>query len=176
MTARAMSAPQPPSAPWYRQRWPWLLFSGPAIVVVAGLATAWIAVTTDDGLISQDYYKRGLLINKDLERARQGDALRIGAILRVAPGGELGVELTGPAGAVPAPATLRLLLSHPTRAGADVALTLPRGADGAYRGRVAIPAAGRWIVTLESDAWQLQTAAAATRLDEVRLGAARASN
>jgi hypothetical protein len=31
-------------------------------------------------------------------------------------------------------------------------------------------------VTLESDAWRLQTAAAATRLDEVRLGAARASN
>jgi hypothetical protein len=57
-----------------------------------------------------------------------------------------------------------------------VALTLPRGADGAYRGQVAIPAAGRWIVTLESDAWRLQTAAAATRLDEVRLGAARTAN
>jgi hypothetical protein len=176
MTARAMPAPQPPSGPWYRQRWPWLLFAGPAIVVVAGILTAWIAVTTDDGLIAEDYYKRGLLINKDLERTRQGDVLRIGAIVRVAPGGELGVELTGPAGAVPAPATLRFLLSHPTRAGEDVALTLPRGPDGVYRGRVVVAAAGRWIVTLESDAWQLQTAAAATRLDEVRLGAASAAN
>ena len=37
-------------------------------------------------------------------------------------------------------------------------------------------AAGRWIVTLESDGWRLQTPAAATGLSEVRLGAARATN
>jgi uncharacterized protein len=162
--------------PWYRQRWPWLLFAGPAIVVVAGIVTAWIAARTDDGLIAEDYYKRGLLINKDLERARQGDALGVGAVVRVAPGGELTVELTGPAGTVPQPVGLRLSLSHPTRAGDDVALALARGTDGVYRGRASVPAAGRWIVTLESDAWRLQTPAAATGLSEVRLGAARATN
>ena len=26
-------------APWYREPWPWILISGPAIVVVAGMAT-----------------------------------------------------------------------------------------------------------------------------------------
>jgi uncharacterized protein YqjF (DUF2071 family) len=67
-------------------------------------------------------------------------------------------------------------MSHPTRAGDDVALTLSRGTDGVYRGHVAAPAAGRWNVTVETDAWRLQTAAAATRLDEVRLGAARAAD
>ena len=175
MTARAMPASSS-AAPWYRQRWPWLLFAGPAIVVVAGIATAWIAARTDDGLIAEDYYKRGLLINKDLERARQGEALGVGAVVRLAPGGDLAVLLTGPDGAVPAPAALRLLLSHPTRAGEDVALTLARGTDGVYRGRLDAPAAGRWIVTLESDAWRLQTPAAATGLSEVRLGAARATN
>jgi hypothetical protein len=30
------------------------------------------------------------------------------------------------------------------------------------------------VVTVESDAWRLQTATAATQLDEVRLGTARA--
>ena len=119
MTARTMPPSLPPAAPWYRQRWPWLLFAGPAIVVVAGLVTAWIAVVSDDGLIAEDYYKRGLLINKDLERTRQGDVLRMGAILRVAPGG---------------------------------------------------------VLTVESDAWRLQTATAATQLDEVRLGTAGASS
>ena len=104
MTARTMPPSLPPAAPWYRQRWPWLLFAGPAIVVVAGLVTAWIAVVSDDGLIAEDYYKRGLLINKDLERTRQGDVLRMGAILRVAPGGVLTVELTGPSAAAAAPA------------------------------------------------------------------------
>ena len=174
MTARTMPPSLPPAAPWYRQRWPWLLFAGPAIVVVAGLVPAWIAVVSDDGLIAEDYYKRGLLINKDLERTRQGDVLRMGAILRVAPGGVLTVELTGPSAAAAAPAALRLLLAHPTRAGDDVALTLPRGPDGLYRGRLAVATAGRWVVTVESDAWRLQTATAATQLDEVRLGTAGA--
>jgi hypothetical protein len=38
--------------PWYRHRWPWLLMLGPAIVVVAGIATAAIAVATADTLVS----------------------------------------------------------------------------------------------------------------------------
>jgi hypothetical protein len=173
MTLRAMAAPIPPSVPWYRQRWPWLLFAGPAIVVVAGLVTAWIAVTSDDGLVAEDYYKRGLLINKEIERTRRGDALQLGAIVRVAPEGALAVELTGLADPTAAPSALRILMSHPTRSGDDVTLTLPRGSDGMYRGRIAAPAAGRWIVTLETDSWRLQTGVAATRLDEVRLGAAR---
>ncbi len=164
------------AAPWYRQRWPWLLFAGPAIVVVAGIVTAWIAVRTDDGLVAEDYYKRGLLINKDLERARQGEVLGVGALVRVDRGGELAVLLTGPSGGAPVPATLRLLLSHPTRAGDDVAVTLPRGTDGAYRGRLDVPLSGRWVVTLESEAWRLQTPAAVTGLSEVRLGAAHATN
>ena len=54
--------------PWYRQRWPWLLFAGPAIVVVASFATLWLAASSDDGVIADDYYKRGLLINREIDR------------------------------------------------------------------------------------------------------------
>src|SRR4051812_31343236 len=42
--------------PWYREPWPWLLMSGPAIVVVAGCLTAGIAWKSDDGLVADDYY------------------------------------------------------------------------------------------------------------------------
>src|SRR3954470_9953714 len=44
----------------------WLLIAGPLLVVVASLATAWIAYRSDDGLVASDYYKRGLLINRIL--------------------------------------------------------------------------------------------------------------
>ena len=40
------------SLPWYRHRWPWLLMSGPAIVVVAGIATTVIAVRTNDPMVA----------------------------------------------------------------------------------------------------------------------------
>ena len=40
--------------------------AGPFVVVVASLASAWIAIASDDGLVAEDYYKQGLLINRRL--------------------------------------------------------------------------------------------------------------
>ena len=39
-----------PAQVWYREPWPWIIMSGPAIVVVAGIATLVIAITSSDGL------------------------------------------------------------------------------------------------------------------------------
>jgi hypothetical protein len=62
------------ATPWYRQRWPWILMSGPAIVVVAGAITTWIAFATADTLVVDDYYRRGVSINDRLacERTESG--------------------------------------------------------------------------------------------------------
>ena len=48
---------QATTQPWYRHPWPWILMAGPAIVVVAGIATAVIAVRTADPLVA-DYDAR----------------------------------------------------------------------------------------------------------------------
>ena len=40
--------------PWYKDRWPWILMAGPAVVVVAGFITLWLAISSDDGLVSDD--------------------------------------------------------------------------------------------------------------------------
>src|SRR5437879_5080551 len=115
MTPCAIRNPVDHSKPWYRQRWPWLLMAGPAIVVVAGLVTAYIAWATDDGVIADDYYKQGLLINRQLGRIALGNALHLGAIAQIAEDGETRVELTGRAIDAQAPPSLRLKLVHPTR-------------------------------------------------------------
>ena len=52
--------------PWWRYGHVWLVISGPAVVVVAALATAWIAASGADALVAEDYYRRGLEINKTL--------------------------------------------------------------------------------------------------------------
>jgi hypothetical protein len=54
--------------PWYREPWPWILMTGPAAVVVAGFVTAYLAVTHNDALVVDNYYKEGLAINRVLER------------------------------------------------------------------------------------------------------------
>ncbi len=162
-----------PAKPWYRDRWPWLLMAGPAIVVVAGIATAWLAWSTDDGVVADDYYKRGLIINRQLERSRHGETLGLGAVLEITPEGAVRLRLSGLADAA-APANLRAMLANATRAGGDRLVTLERGADGIYAGRMAPLPAGRWRVSVETDAWRLPTAEANGAVREVRLGTARA--
>ena len=58
--------PAETGAPWYKYGHVWLIISGPAIVVVAGIVTAWIAVRSADPVIDKDYYRDGLEINKTL--------------------------------------------------------------------------------------------------------------
>jgi hypothetical protein len=107
------------SAPWHRQRWPWLLMLGPGIVVLAGFATLWIALRSDDGLVADDYYKRGLAVNQTLDRSVRGADLGLSATLDVTREGDVTLRLRSHDAAVPAamPPVVRLRLVHPTRAG-----------------------------------------------------------
>ncbi len=162
---------QPVQGPWYRDRWPWLLILGPAIVVVAGFATLFIAVRTDDGLVADDYYARGLAINRQLERSARADALGLAATVDVGADGTVAVTLDGGGQAPDArPAALRLRLAHPTRAGDDLAATLARAGDARYEGRLAPPEAGRWLVIVETDAWRLAPVETTAPIAGVRLG------
>ena len=163
-----------PADPWYRQRWPWLLMAGPAIVVVAAMFTLWLAIASDDGLVADDYYKRGLAINKVLAREGRGEAMGVGAIVALDADGGVRVELTRGDDATPPPATLRLKLLHPTRAGRDALVTLQRAADGSYEGRIASPVAGRWLMSIETDGWRLPSVESVAP-GETRLGVERAA-
>jgi hypothetical protein len=40
----------------------------PATAVVAGFITLWLAITSFDGLVADDYYKQGLAINQTLAK------------------------------------------------------------------------------------------------------------
>lgn len=59
-----MRTEQPPSGPWWTYGHVWLVISGPAIVVVAALVTAWIAVRYADPVLAEEYYHQGIEINK----------------------------------------------------------------------------------------------------------------
>ena len=57
-----------PQQPWWKYGHVWLVISGPLIVVVAAITTAYIAMRSPDPVLAEDYYKRGLEINKTLEK------------------------------------------------------------------------------------------------------------
>ncbi len=53
-------------APWWTFGHVWLVIAGPAIVVVAGFVTLYLAVRFPDPVITEDYYRKGLEINQTL--------------------------------------------------------------------------------------------------------------
>jgi hypothetical protein len=142
--------------PWWRQRWPWFLMLGPALVVLACAYTGWLAFTREDPLVVGDYYKQGQAINQDLRRDRAASALGLALTLRYdAARGALVGRLTGNAGL--APGKLALHLSHATLPERDIRLVLQQGPDGSFEAPLPMLERSRWIVLLESEArdWRL---------------------
>ena len=58
------------SEPWWRNGYVWLLLAGPAMVIVAGAVTVWVTLRNPDPLVADDYYRRGIEINKTLIQDR----------------------------------------------------------------------------------------------------------
>ena len=148
------------SSPWYREPWPWLLMSGPAVVVVAGFITLYLAVSGQDGLVVDDYYKQGKAINQALHRddvARQAGLSatvtfdqrqdRVNVAVRRADGSDVNGVLT-------------LSLVHATRSGFDNVVNLTNLApnESGYIGKLPALRSGKWNLLLEEKdkQWRLQ--------------------
>jgi uncharacterized protein len=151
-----------PIKPWYREPWPWLLMSGPAIVVVAGIITTVLAVRTHDGLVVDDYYKQGLAVNRDLSRdlAAKTAGLSATATIDVA-------NRRVTVSVVNAPVSLTnmtLTLSRASVAGHDQLVALQRtnrrDDEITFVGALQPLEPGKWYITLDdpSHAWRLMTA------------------
>ncbi len=123
--------------PWYAHRWPWLLMLGPFAVVLAGVYTAWLAVTYQDALVVDDYYKQGKAINQDLRRDRNAAVLQMQARLGYdAVTGTLHGNVSGPAEARGAGVTLRLV--HSTQPEKDLSFKVRPDPQGNFSARLAM--------------------------------------
>jgi len=146
---------------WHREPWPWLLMAGPALVIVAGFYTMWLAVRSDDGLVADDYYKRGLAINQTLSRSQRATDMALSARVDLSEDAKsIGVTLKGQSAT---PTALRLTLVHPTRAMSDRVIELHPVAPGVYEGTQPADASGRRVIMLEDfdRTWRLDGEASA---------------
>jgi len=156
------------SSPWYRQGWPWFLISLPAIAVVAGIATWYLAWESNDGLVSDDYYKQGLAINRSLESQQIAKQLGLSGFLSHA-GNTLHLRLSAKREIV-LPQKLVLTVLSPVRAGHDRTVTLIRVGEG-YEGKIEALPAGHWNLALEDGVgtWKILAAAVFPLKGEVSL-------
>ncbi len=147
--------------PWYRQPYVWLLIAFPAISVAAGFTTLFLAINSDDGLVVDDYYKRGMEINRELDRDHAAAARGLGATVELEPDAPLfRILLTAGAGQA-APANLKVSFLHHTRAGFDRtvnAALLPDSAGAPpylYQARTPELVRGHWDLLIEAGDWRL---------------------
>jgi hypothetical protein len=57
-----------PAPAWWRHGHVWLVIAGPVAVVVAGVVTVLIALRHPDPVLAEDYYRRGIEMNRTLAR------------------------------------------------------------------------------------------------------------
>jgi hypothetical protein len=143
--------------PWYKEPWPWFLMAIPALTVIAGIITYWVATVSADGVVADDYYKQGLAVNQVIQRDQtakemglRAEVMRSDAALRV---------LFTATNAEVLPPRINLRLAHPTRSGMDQLIELSRTDSGFYEGTLLTELApGNWHVFLEDQAltWRLR--------------------
>jgi hypothetical protein len=62
---------QKQTKPWWQFGYVWFIMAGPILVIIASFITAYLAITNPDPAI-EDYYRKGIEINKTLDAERDG--------------------------------------------------------------------------------------------------------
>lgn len=152
----------------------WMVIAIPLISVIMGVAMVTIAVRNQDGLVADDYYKRGMEINEVLEReARAGELALSADVVFERSDNRISVSLSGRP-SFQAPPEIQLGFYHATRQDHDQVLSLRRGANGVYSAPMPGLSDGRWYVSAETPRWRLNGVVVLPEADGLRITAAAA--
>lgn len=142
--------------PWYRYPFVWMIIAIPSSAVIMGFHFLWLAVTTDDGLVADDYYKQGMAINRDLHRDSFAKENGISAHLEM-DNAETWIKLILNKGVLEVyPESLQLKLQYAMHDHNDVNLVLNHGQGDQYIGMIRQPLIqGKWYLELSHGEWRL---------------------
>ena len=142
------------SSRWHREPLVWMVLAIPAAAVVAGAVMLVLANATWDGLVADDWYKRGMQINRSLARDEEAARLGLGATVAFPAPGVVEVRISG-APAAPEDDRLNLGFSRAGRAGGDVRVRMNPVAEGVWRGALPGLPPGKWYLELGNERWRL---------------------
>lgn len=140
---------------WYQEPLVWFLIAIPLSSVLVGLVVLWFAIDSEDGLVVDDYYKRGLTINKTLDRDVAARQYALDSTINfVREFDQIHLVLDANED-FSYPSEVRLGLYHATKAGFDREMKLTRISDTGYSGTLPELVEGRWYITLFHEHWRL---------------------
>lgn len=141
--------------PWHREPYVWLLIAFPLAAVIAGIITIILAVRSDDGLVVDDYYKKGLEINRTLERDRLALDYELDARVQYALGDKQIRLIISAKNNFSFPDKLKARFLNATRPGVDQEIILTKYDNNTYLGSNPELVKGKWHLLIEADDWRL---------------------
>jgi hypothetical protein len=141
--------------PWFREPYVWMIIFIPFTAVIMGVVMINLAIKTNDGLVDDDYYKKGLEINRTLARDKAATTHGLSAtMLFSAVSKRIEVSVRSASTYTPPP-YLELVFRHTTREGFDHFLHLERIGEGEYQSELPTFEAGHWRILITADDWRL---------------------
>ena len=141
--------------PWYKEFWPWFLIAVPVATLIMGGVLLKLAISTEDSLVVDDYYKEGKAINATLDKQAIAKKKNITTDLKIEDGS---VALEFHSGIPQEGNAVKLSFYHVTLQERDVSVLLSRDANGIYRGFIEQNLDGKWRVSLTpfDESWKIQ--------------------
>ncbi|MCL1060757.1 FixH family protein [Shewanella benthica] len=140
--------------PWYKQFWPWFLIILPLCAVVASVNLLYLAVVNKDSLVSEDYYKDGKRINRDLRKIKYAKQLGL-QFEMIVDDNTLAITQHG---GEPYLAAMNIEFFHPTIEARDFTQVVTADGNQVYRIALDKPITGSWEVRLDGydRKWRIQ--------------------
>ena len=141
--------------PWYKEYYVWLIILFPMLAVIGGIVTMILAMESNDGLVVDDYYRKGLEINRVLDRDKNAIDYQLNADVRFNRElEEVLIAITATSNFV-YPAAISVTFLHATRSGFDKEINMLLTHDNIYSGNLSVLAPGKWYVYIQHDNWRL---------------------
>ncbi|MGB1270787.1 MAG: FixH family protein [Endozoicomonas sp.] len=138
-----------PFTPWYREPWAWYIVGILLVTFCWGSFQLYTALSNQDSVVIDDYYKNGKAINHDRTRNHNARTLGVQAMVTIDNlVGEVRVAVQGSLEEWPEQLTLSFL--SPVFKKQDKTLTLKRSVSGEYVGQLQELVAGRYYLQLET--------------------------
>jgi len=142
-------------SPWYKNPFVWLVISLPLAAVIAGTYTMYLAIISDTGLVTDNYYEKGLAINQVLERDKLAEKMGLSAALNIDQEAEKVKLLLTANPDFTYPDKLQISFLNKIRKGFDKQVVLNHGSNNVYEATLPDLVAGNWYVQIETENWRL---------------------
>ncbi len=148
------------SIPWYRLPIVWLVILVPVTAIVVGVFVIWLAASSEDSLVADDYYQERLASDQDLLSDQRARETRVSAEIEL-DNKEGQILLSLDKGIMESyPPVMQLQLSHATRESNDKWVQMNHGQDNQYIGYISKPLSqGVWYMQLICGDWRLNARA-----------------